>query len=301
MQPPGEVLELAVRPEGRDVWATVRSVHRYEGTVVRVKQLMVDWDENFCGPANLYSGSGHEYGPVRAVPVKGQVAFIGTDYEDREAGSLVLYLVHQEIRLLKGNLGAEGIRGFMEGIETAVGKVATILAQRPLPLWSWSMRSGRPPWPDAPGPIAQLEWFTDDALGMEAWGAQLPLPEVDGYWFDAMGVLRNPAHAHEECFLVYRSDDLHRALEVRFVRWGSRLKGAYADWWMGPRYRREPCDVGGFKGLHAHAPPYGEAWLSLELPGGRLTLLTAPALDYNPEQHRRMASLFMNAFRAKEG
>jgi hypothetical protein len=127
------------------------------------------------------------------------------------------------------------------------------------------MRSGRPPWPDVLGPIARLKWFASDALGMKAWGRPLPLPEVEGHRFDRIRVLRDPACGHEECFLVSRSDDLHRALEVRFVRWGSSLEGA-VEWYNGSRPHMSLGGLSPLQAFYVRLPPerilgFADSWL----------------------------------------
>ncbi len=305
-EPPGEVVELIVRPEGSQAWATVRSVHRFRGSLLRVKQFVCDWWPDMGMPKNLYHRTDPDsrglefYGPTETVEVHGQVGFHGRDYENLEAGSVTLYLVHLEIRIFGGSMGPAGLGSFLEGTRLADPLVAEAIAQRPLPLWSWSMRSGgRPPWPkepDAPAPIARLRWYTDFDLGQRWLGWGIVLPEVENYRFDGVGVLRDSDLGHEECYLIYRSTDLHRVMEARFVQWGSRMPEAYTESVQGSAFKRETGEVQGFPVEHVWSPFLRTGRILAELPHGQLAVFFPPTIDPDPKRQRATAQAFIREF-----
>ena len=292
-RPPGRATAIQVRPEGRDSWATVRGVHNFGAAKVSVKQFVWDLSADMGLPKNLYHnpqpGLLEPYGRITRLALRGGVGFHGTDYEGREAGSLVRLLVHIEIRVLEGSLGPAGMRAVLSRTQPMDPHQAIRLAERPFPLWSWSMRTGKPPWPKVPSPVARLKWYTDLEDGLQAWGRSPDVPVPNGHRFEALGVLRDPRHRHHECYLLYRSLNLDRLLEARFVKWGSRLAEAYSVARAGPLYAADSVRLRGARGVHIRSGVLSSAQVLLNLPSGQLWVAFAPQPQPSARAERDLA------------
>jgi hypothetical protein len=291
LHPPGPVELLSVRPETADIWATVYSIHRYKGALVRVKQFVYDWSDNLCCPANLIYEGGKTYGPIIAFPLGDVVGFYGTDYTGSKAGSVVKYLVHAEARVVQGHLEAEEMKDFLEHTDPAVPDQAASLAARPLPLWSFTMRTRRPPWPSMTE-IARLQWFTNLDEAFYEIGHGLNLPGLDGWRFEALGFRLYPL---KEFRVIYRSSDLHRTLAVH---WMPDENGQMAKpLRVGPYYQHERFDLEGVEAEQWYAPPFGEDHLVAHLGKSRLVVIVAPTPHFDHCANRRLLAAFLPTFR----
>jgi hypothetical protein len=291
LHPPGSVESLSVRPETAEVWATVYSIHRYKGALVRVKQFVFDWNGSFCCPANLIHGEGETFGPIIAFPLGDVVGFYGTDYTGRKAGSVVKYLVHAEARVVQGHLEAEDMRRFLAHTDPAIPDQAISLAARPLPLWSFTMRTRRPPWPRATT-IARLQWFTNLDEAFYEIGHRLTLPDLAGWRFEALGFRLYPL---KEFRVIYRSSDLHRTLEVH---WMPGENGQLAEpLRFGSYYQHESFALEGIEAEQWYAPPFGEDHLVAYLGKSRLVVIVAPTPHFDHCTNRRLLAAFVPTFR----
>lgn len=205
--------EIVVRVESRQRWATVRSMHAVDGAEIRIKQFVYDWSDVSGIPTNVAHGWGNFYVPPVVFAVAGRPAFLGKDYKEHAAGFVSYWMVQVEASNFSSQ-ETSPIRQVLESVRPAIGKDARALASRPLPLWSWIMRSGGRAWPNLSPTFARMRWFVDIEEAKTVPNLVKRVPTLDGYHFDSVGVTQSTTEEVPSTCWLFRTDDDHATLAL---------------------------------------------------------------------------------------
>jgi hypothetical protein len=292
-------LEIQVCPESRDRWATVWSRHNVGGATLRVKQFVYDWSDVSGLPTNIAHGWGKFYSPPEVFPVGSRPAFLGTDYKDHAAGFLSYLLVQIEVSNLTNSQHAP-IRALLETVRPAVEVAARSLAARPIPLWSWIMRSGGRAWPKQGPSFARMRWFVDLKEARSVPGLVGVVPSAGGFQFDSVGTTIPSAENHPATCWLLRTNDLHACLAL----WTEPAQGRrrpmnhpkredFPEYWEG--------EVGGLNVQHFYNGVSGFGLVFT--PGGHgvcYTILPA-SLNPDPATDRERSVILLKAITNPDG
>ena len=124
-KPSSPALSITVRRWSRNRWPTVCSLHRFHGSLIRVKQLVWGPTPSSFPPLLSYLAGGpngvgdRPYGPTKVFRVGGIPIAHGTHYYGCEGGMAIAHMSLLDIIVREGKLGPSGLRAFLRGLTWA--------------------------------------------------------------------------------------------------------------------------------------------------------------------------------------